>query len=197
MQGQHEYMMEETNMLGKQYGLLSLGLLLLAAPGCQAKAVSGQAAEEAAGAVVRSTIVNTQGKSIGGATFTQEPGGVRVRIEVNGLPQGAHGFHFHETGKCDAPDFKTAGEHFNPTGKKHGLLSMAGPHAGDMPNLVVAADGTAKAEWFESKVTLAKGKPNSLLKEGGTAIVIHEKADDGMTDPSGNSGARIACGVIR
>ncbi|MEF3303071.1 superoxide dismutase family protein [Paenibacillus sp. GYB003] len=181
----------------KQGGLLSLGLLLLAAAGCESKPVAGQAAADAAGSVVRTTIVNTEGKPVGGATFTQEPGGVRVKLEVKGIPQGVHGFHFHEIGKCEGPDFKSAGEHFNPHAKKHGLLSMEGPHAGDMPNLVTGADGTAQVEWLETKVTLAKGKPDSLLKEGGTALVIHEKADDGMTDPAGNAGARIACGPIR
>ncbi|TMV52716.1 superoxide dismutase family protein [Paenibacillus mesophilus] len=184
-------------MKGKQYGLLTLGLLLLAATGCGSKPVSGRAAAESPEPAVRTTIVNTEGKTIGSATFTQEPGGVRVRMEVSGITPGVHGFHFHDTGKCDTPDFTTAGPHLNPTSKKHGLLSMEGPHAGDMPNLTAGADGVAKADWLAGGVTLAKGKPNSLHKEGGTAIVIHEKADDGMTDPAGNSGARIACGVIR
>ncbi|MDF2724204.1 MAG: superoxide dismutase copper/zinc binding protein [Paenibacillus sp.] len=175
----------------------ALSLVALAASGLQAGTVSARELADTKGAAVRSTIVNTEGKQIGGATFTEEPGGVRIRLEVSGLAQGVHGFHFHETGKCDAPDFTTAGSHLNPLGKKHGLLSMEGPHAGDLPNLVAAADGSAKAEWLAGGVTLKPGQPNSLRKEGGTAIVIHEKADDGMTDPAGNSGARIACGIIR
>lgn len=182
-------------MIGKRYGLLSLGLLLLAAPGCGTEPVSGRAAADAP--TVRTSVVNAEGKTIGQATFAQEPGGVRVRLEATGIPPGVHGFHFHETGKCEAPDFTSAGAHFNPRGKKHGLLSMAGPHAGDLPNLEVGADGIAKADWLAAGLSLAAGKPDSLRKAGGTAIVIHEKADDGMTDPAGNSGARIACGVVR
>ncbi|MDF2718258.1 MAG: superoxide dismutase copper/zinc binding protein [Paenibacillus sp.] len=188
---------EDNSMNGKQYGLLSLGLLMLAATGCDSKQVSGPAAAESAESMVRATVVNAEGKPVGGAAFTQEAGGVRVRLDVTGIPQGVHGFHFHDTGKCEAPDFTSAGPHLNPHGKKHGLLSMEGPHVGDLPNVTVGADGAAKTDWLASGLTLEKGKPNSLRKEGGTAIMIHEKADDGMTDPAGNSGARIACGVIR
>ena len=184
-------------MKHKRLGLLSVSLLLLAAAGCQSRPVSGGAAAESAPSTVKSPVLNSQGKSIGEATFIQESGGVRVRMDVKGIPTGVHGFHFHEMGICEAPDFASAGAHLNPAGKKHGLLSMEGPHAGDMPNLVAGADGTAHADWLATGVTLMKGQPNSLRKEGGTAIVIHEKADDGMTDPSGNSGGRIACGAIR
>ncbi|RKN80446.1 superoxide dismutase family protein [Paenibacillus ginsengarvi] len=184
-------------MNGKHTGLISLGVLLLAATGCQSQSVSGQAAAEPAKAVIQSSIVNGTGQTIGKATLMEQPGGVRIQMEVKGISPGVHGFHIHEVGKCEGPDFTSAGAHFNPLDKKHGLLSMAGPHAGDMPNLVAAADGSANADWLLSGVTLAPGKPNSLLKEGGTSLMIHEKADDGMTDPSGNSGARIACGVIR
>ncbi|GAA3407967.1 superoxide dismutase family protein [Paenibacillus hodogayensis] len=183
-------------MIRNKPGLLVLSLLMLAAAGCQAKPASVGAAE-AAGSVVNTTIVNTAGKTIGSGTLTQEPEGVRIRLEVKGIAEGVHGFHFHEKGLCEPPEFTSAGAHFNPAHKKHGLLSLEGPHAGDLPNLVAGADGSAKAEWLAAGVTLQKGRPNSLLKEGGTAIVIHEKADDGMTDPAGNSGARIACGVIR
>lgn len=180
-------------MIRKQRGWVALALLLLAASGFEAKQVSAKDANPN----IRTAIVNAEGKTIGGATFTQEPDGVRIRLEVKGIPAGVHGFHFHEKGLCEPPGFTTAGEHFNPKAKKHGLLSLHGPHAGDLPNLVAGADGTASAEWVASGVTLQKGQPNSLLKEGGTALIIHEKADDGMTDPSGNSGSRIACGVLR
>lgn len=182
-------------MLGLRYSPLVLSLLLLTASGCGAQTVSVSTAE-AAEAGVRTAIVNTEGKTIGEASFAEEPGGVRIRLQLKGIPAGTHGFHVHETGKCSPPDFTSAGPHFNPQGKKHGLLSLAGPHAGDLPNLVAGADGNVTAEWLASGLTLAQGQPNSLRKPGGTAIVIHEKADDGMTDPAGDSGARIACGVI-
>lgn len=181
----------------KQHLVLSLGLLMLASTGCESEYASAQAAAESKSPAVRTSIINAEGKTIGGATFTQEPEGVRIRMEVTGISPGIHGFHFHETGKCDTPDFASAGAHFNPLGKKHGLLSMEGPHAGDLPNIVAAADGSAKVDWLAHGLTLMQGKPNSLRKEGGSAIMIHEKQDDGMTDPAGNSGARVACGVIR
>jgi superoxide dismutase, Cu-Zn family len=102
----------------------------------------------------------------------------------------------HTVGKCDPPDFASAGGHLNPDMKKHGKENPDGPHAGDLNNLEVGADGTAKASFVDSKVTLGDG-PNSLFHDGGTALVIHEKADDYKTDPSGNSGPRIACGPIQ
>ncbi|PYI53510.1 superoxide dismutase family protein [Paenibacillus flagellatus] len=180
-------------------GLLALGLMLSVAVGCEEgrSSVNTAAASERLETVVRTPVLNAEGKTIGTAELTQERGGVRVRVEASGLSPGAHGFHIHETGRCDAPDFKTAGAHLNPEGKKHGLHNPQGPHAGDMPNLQVGSDGKGKADWVAPGVTLAIGKPNSLLKEGGTAIVIHEQADDDRTDPAGNAGARIACGVIR
>jgi superoxide dismutase, Cu-Zn family len=141
--------------------------------------------------------LNTQGKAIGKAELTEGVNGVQVKVEAASLTPGEHGLHFHQIGKCDAPDFKSAGDHFNPQGKKHGTANPEGPHAGDLPNLVVGTDGKAAVTVTTKLVTLAAGKPNSLLKTGGTALVIHEKADDYKTDPSGNSGARIACGVIQ
>jgi Cu-Zn family superoxide dismutase len=120
-----------------------------------------------------------------------------LRVVVTGyrLPPGTHGLHFHEVGMCQPPDFASAGGHFNPTGKKHGRLNPGGPHAGDLPNLVVAPSGEAGIDIVTKAVTLAPG-PTSLLGGKGTALVVHERADDEKTDPSGDSGARIACGVI-
>ena len=112
------------------------------------------------------------------------------------LPPGKHGIHIHAVGKCEGPAFTTAGGHLNPDAKKHGKENPEGPHAGDLLNLEVKADGTAKATLLDTMVTLGDG-PNSVFHEGGTAIVIHEKEDDYKTDPAGNSGARIACGVIQ
>ena len=113
------------------------------------------------------------------------------------LAQGVHGIHFHEKGKCKGPDFESAGAHLNPGKKQHGFQNPKGFHAGDLPNVTVKDDGTVNADLVTNQVTLEKGQPNSLLKKGGTALVIHAQADDYKTDPSGNSGARIACGAIR
>ncbi|MFD1953501.1 superoxide dismutase family protein [Paenibacillus thailandensis] len=142
-------------------------------------------------------IINAKGETVGTAELTERQDGVHIHVAVENLPPGTHGIHFHETGKCDPPAFKTAGEHFNPTGKHHGFKNPQGFHAGDLPNLEIAPSGKANVEIVSSHVTLEKGKPNSLLKEGGTALVIHAKADDYATDPAGNSGDRIACGAIQ
>ncbi|MFH5184518.1 superoxide dismutase family protein [Paenibacillus sp. TAB 01] len=141
-------------------------------------------------------IINSKGSKIGTAKLLQTPQGVKISVDVAGLTPGKHGIHIHQTGVCQAPDFKTAGEHLNPEGKKHGFDNPEGPHAGDLPNLEVGSDGRGKAEFVDAKVTLEKDKANSLLKPGGTSLVIHEAADDYKTDPAGNSGNRIACGVI-
>jgi Cu-Zn family superoxide dismutase len=146
---------------------------------------------------VQSELIDSKGSKIGVVTFTATTdGGVKVNVDAEKVQPGAHGFHFHDTGKCEAPDFKTAGAHLNTTGKKHGWLTPEGPHVGDLPNVTADANGAIHAEFTTKLVTLEKGKPNSLLKNGGTAIVLHDKADDYLTDPSGNSGDKIACGVI-
>ncbi|MDQ1909162.1 superoxide dismutase family protein [Paenibacillus sp. GD4] len=152
---------------------------------------------EASTGSIMVNMMNAKGQVIGKAELTETAAGVKVKVEASSLTPGKHGLHFHQVGKCEPPEFKTAGDHFNPAGKKHGTENPAGPHAGDLPNLEVGADGKAALEFTTTLVTLAKGKPNSLLKEGGTSLVIHEKEDDYKTDPSGNSGARIACGVIQ
>jgi len=141
-------------------------------------------------------IVNAQGQKIGTAAFVPSQSGVRIDLDVSQLPPGVHAIHIHAVGKCEGPDFKTAGGHFNPEMKKHGKDSPDGPHAGDLLNITVAANGSVKTSLVATQVTLGAG-PNSLFHEGGTAVVIHEKEDDYKTDPSGNSGARIACGVIQ
>jgi Cu-Zn family superoxide dismutase len=110
-------------------------------------------------------------------------------------PAGSHGVHLHETGKCEGPSFESAGAHFNPTGRKHGVLSLEGPHAGDLPNVTLEGGGTGRMETTTNRVTLAAGAA-SLFDADGTAIVVHAGADDFTTDPAGGSGPRIACGVI-
>jgi superoxide dismutase, Cu-Zn family len=138
---------------------------------------------------------DAQGKQIGTATLTESGEGILIALDVSKLPAGLHGFHIHSVGKCDPPDFKSAGAHFNPDGKKHGMKNSDGPHAGDLSNIEVGADGTVKTSVTTKLVTLGAGK-KSLFPEGGTALVIHADPDDEKTDPAGNSGARIAWGVI-
>ena len=140
-------------------------------------------------------LMDAGGKSLGKLTLKDTSGGVQIKGTLSGLPPGTHGIHIHTVGKCEPPDFKTAGGHFNPDMKKHGMKNPDGMHAGDLPNLEVGADGKAKVNITAAHVTLKSGD-HSLFHDGGTALVIHEKADDYMTDPSGNSGNRIACGVI-
>ena len=143
------------------------------------------------------SILNADGERIGDATFEQASGGVKVSLKVSRLPPGAHAFHIHAVGSCDPPDFKSSGGHFNPTHRKHGRENTEGPHAGDLPDLQIGPDGTGKAEAFVPGITLSGIGEESLFHPGGTAVVIHASADDNKTDPSGNSGARIACGVIK
>jgi len=142
-------------------------------------------------------MINTDGNKIGVATLKQEADGVNIAIDVAGLSKGTHGFHIHEKGVCELPDFESAGDHFNPTDMKHGFENPEGPHAGDLPNLEVGEDGKVQESFVNEMVTLKKGEPNSLLRDGGTSLVIHADPDDNVSQPSGNSGARIACGVIK
>lgn len=140
---------------------------------------------------------DSEGNTVGTTELKESDEGVNVRITAEGLSEGKHGFHFHETGICEAPDFESADGHFNPEETEHGLEMENGPHAGDLPNLEVGADGTVDDEFTAQDVTLETDKPNSLLKDSGTSLVIHADKDDGETQPSGDSGDRIACGVIK
>jgi len=142
-------------------------------------------------------IIDTAGDPVGSATFTQKKGTVRISAFAVGLTPGKHGIHIHTVGLCDPPDFLTAGVHFNPYNKQHGLQNPQGPHAGDLPNLVVREDGVGFLRAKTRRVSLKTGVVNSLFDTDGSALVIHALEDDQRTDPTGNSGARIACGVIR
>ncbi|WP_315836658.1 superoxide dismutase family protein [Bradyrhizobium prioriisuperbiae] len=143
----------------------------------------------------KAAVKNADGATVGSIDLTQVSDGVLVKLAVKGLPPGEHAFHVHAVGKCEPP-FTTAGGHFNPGNKKHGMMSTEGHHAGDMPNLIVPASGEVAVEVVNTGVTLEKGKPNSLYKPEGTAFVIHAAADDYKTDPTGNAGGRIACAVV-
>jgi Cu-Zn family superoxide dismutase len=138
---------------------------------------------------------DAKGNSVGMAMLSPaKGGGVSIDLDVKGLPPGEHALHFHAVPKCEAP-FTSAGGHFNPAMKKHGMQNPEGPHAGDMNNFTVDAKGTAKTTIVNTKVTMGS-EPNSIYANGGTALMIHAAADDMKTDPAGNAGERIACGEI-
>lgn len=161
---------------------------------CFAAASSAIAATQSA----HVDLVNAQGATVGHAKLSATSGGVKISVEVMQLTPGDHGIHIHNVGKCDGPAFTTAGGHFNPTSAHHGIHNTSDPkpHLGDLPNLAIGANGKGKLSFMVSGATLDPG-PNSLFHDGGTALVIHAKADDLMSDPSGNSGDRVACGVIQ
>jgi len=161
--------------------ILSLGAFLATCPRPQEAATA--------------EMLGMNGKPIGTLRLTQESDGVRLSGRLTGLPAGPHALHIHATGQCHGPDFKSAGGHFNPYNRKHGTQNKDGPHAGDLPNFIAAADGSAEINCVATLVTLRPGK-NSLFPAGGTCVVVHEKPDDEITDPTGNAGERIACGVI-
>ena len=143
----------------------------------------------------RADIKNAEGKSVGTASLRETKDGVVITVNVKGLPQGLHAVHVHTVGKCDAPAFTSAGGHFNPQNKKHGLKNPDGPHAGDLPDMFVNKDGMGRYEALMESMTLGAGE-TSVFDADGSAIVVHATADDNVTDPAGNSGDRIACGVI-
>ena len=137
------------------------------------------------------TLVNSAGQAIGTVRAWQTAGGIAFRVDARGLPHGVHGIHVHPIGRCDPPDFASAGTHWNPTNKQHGLNNPNGPHAGDMPNVTVAANGV-----LQETVILPHANMAELLDADGAAILIHANADDYVSQPSGNSGPKIACAVL-
>ena len=145
----------------------------------------------------KAQIKDAKGQVVGTASFKAAKGGVALSVKAMNLSPGVHAIHVHDVGKCEAPGFTTAGPHFNPEHKQHGMMNPAGHHAGDMPNFTIAKNGKGTFKTTLQGVTLGGSDANSLFHSGGTAVVIHEKEDDMKSDPAGNAGARLACGVIQ
>jgi Cu-Zn family superoxide dismutase len=143
----------------------------------------------------KAPLKDAAGKDVGTVDLVQTPHGVLLKLSLKGIPAGEHAFHVHAVGKCEPP-FTSAGGHFNPGGKKHGMEAAEGAHAGDMPNLHVPASGELVVEIANPAISLVKGQPNSVFDADGSAIVVHAGVDDYKTDPTGNAGDRIACGII-
>jgi Cu-Zn family superoxide dismutase len=179
----------------KTFPLLVLGGALITVAGC------GGGGDDSDGLFATASLVDTQGRAVGTAHFTEASGAngvVNIQVRVNGLPAGAHGIHVHAVGianPSDSPAFASAGGHFNPENRQHGLNNPEGAHAGDLPNLVVNANGRGTLNATTDRLTLSAG-PRSVFDADGSALIIHANADDQTTNPTGNSGGRIAGGVI-
>lgn len=142
-------------------------------------------------------MVDGTGQKVGKVSFTEkETGGVAIHVDLHSMPPGIHAFHIHEGPLCEPPGFESAGGHFNPTKREHGFLNTKGHHAGDLPNITVEANGACHVSFETDQLSLTVTAEDSLLRDEGTSVVVHEKPDDYFTDPAGCAGKRIACGVI-
>ncbi len=165
---------------------------------CSLIAMAGMAVSFSAQAQspkAKAALKDASGKDVGTVQLIQTPHGVLLKMALKGVAPGEHAFHVHAVGKCEAP-FTSAGGHFNPASKKHGMEAAEGAHAGDMPNLFIPANGELRIDVANHMISLIKGQPNSVFDADGSAIIIHAGPDDYKTDPTGNAGDRIACGVI-
>jgi Cu-Zn family superoxide dismutase len=173
---------------------LLLGLAAVATGGCAAGQPTPATAEGPVLATAR--LIDVRSIEVGFAEFRETPAGVHIRLRMTNLAPGLHGVHIHAVGLCEPPDFTSARAHFNPAGKKHGARNPEGQHAGDLPNISIAQDGTGTLVTVTREVTLDGKTDRSILREGGTALVVHAGPDDEVTDPIGGSGVRVACGPI-
>lgn len=184
----------------RQAGLLLIGGGALALAACatdtEATEPEGAVVSTIGPPVLNADLRDAQGRSRGRATVEQAGDSLRVRIEAMGMSPGSYGTHLHAVGRCDPPAFTSAGPHWNPTGQMHGKDNPKGMHKGDLPNLMVGADGRGSFEYTIPDAGLSGMLPNRIIDADGAAVVIHAKPDDYRTDPSGNSGDRIACGVL-
>lgn len=177
----------------KQLVILGVALILSGCNFMQNEKVAVNAPEALS---AKAMMYNTKNELIGEISLTESQKGVELTAIINSIMPGVHGIHLHAVGTCDAPNFESAGAHFNPTHKQHGVDNPLGPHVGDLPNITADQTGEVQLNFVTADFTLKKGETTSIFDADGTAIVIHEQADDYKTDPAGNSGARIACGVI-
>lgn len=178
------------------FSLRGLLLIVLAATALALVAVSAASAQQFPRHFGWATLVNPNGETVGAAALAQKQGEVRIYAWATGLTPGKHGFHIHAVGACDDPAFASAGSHFNPAANKHGLHNPEGPHNGDLPNMKASDAGLGILRAATDRVTLGDG-PKTLFDADGSALVVHADEDDHVTDPTGNSGARIICGVIQ
>ncbi len=186
------------------YALLALiGLVAVACAGGSSVGRSSatpnsDSFDESPTAIVgNAALLDKDGKVVGLASFRETRLGVRVEIRVTGLPPGKHGTHIHEVGKCDGPDFTSAGGHFNVNRQQHGLPGAITSHAGELPNLEVGTDGKGSLLFYSPHLSLNRAASNGLTFGNGTAVIVHAQVDDYTTQPAGNSGARIACGIVK
>jgi Cu-Zn family superoxide dismutase len=169
---------------------------LTVAAACQMSSAKAAATDARQIVVAGTTLADSTGRVVGTVRLIQDPSGaLAIKVRAFGLTPGLHGIHFHSVGRCDGSSFATAGGHFNPTGRSHGLASPAGAHAGDLPNLSIGLSGEGQLSTRLSPSVFPEAA--TLLDADGAAVIVHANPDDGMTDPSGNSGARIACGVLQ